>query len=46
LSGGVKPCHDPGLRTRQETAADKSFTAEQRAFLTLVAEEIGANRKP
>lgn len=29
--------------TQQETAAGKPFTAEQRAFLTLIAEEIGAN---
>jgi type I restriction enzyme R subunit len=28
---------------QQETAAAKPFTAEQRAFLTLIAEEIGAN---
>ncbi|MCP5526918.1 MAG: DEAD/DEAH box helicase family protein [Verrucomicrobiales bacterium] len=29
--------------TQQETAAGEPFTAEQRAFLTLIAEEIGAN---
>ena len=28
---------------QQETATGKRFTAEQRAFLTLIAEEIGAN---
>ena len=28
---------------RQETAAAKPFAAEQRAFLALIAEEIGAN---
>ncbi len=29
--------------TQQETAAGKPFTKEQRAFLNLIAEEIGAN---
>jgi type I restriction enzyme, R subunit len=29
--------------TQQESASGKHFTAEQRAFLQLIAEEIGAN---